>query len=102
VELKIFNVYIDVDPLIVPPSFLELGKFGSHVIGAPFADTITGDDRNNILEGGGGNDTMSGDAGRDVHIGGAGADCDSPGLSDTGGLCLRRCCRGVFGFEVVG
>ena len=55
----------------------------TNVIGSDFADKLTGDENNNVLEGGDGFDTLSGGAGedtlkggdgRDVMIGGAGAD----------------------------
>ena len=45
-----------------------------NVVGTSYADTITGDDADNVLSGAGGNDTLSGDWGNDDLKGGAGAD----------------------------
>ncbi len=53
-----------------------------NVIGSEFADTLTGDGRNNILSGLGGGDVLDGGIGRDVLIGGDGADSASGGTGD--------------------
>ena len=59
-----------------------------NVRGGAGADTLTGDDNNNILEGGEGDDTLEGKGGDDTLYGGAGADTyvyyytDSPDRKD--------------------
>jgi hypothetical protein len=53
-----------------------------NVIGSEFADTLTGDSRNNILSGLGGDDVLDGGRGRDVLIGGDGADSATGGIGD--------------------
>ena len=45
-----------------------------HIFGSAFADMLTGDDGNNVIEGNGGADTLDGDSGNDWLDGGAGAD----------------------------
>ena len=45
-----------------------------NIIGSAFADTLTGDSGDNIIEGGAGADTITGGAGNDILEGGAGAD----------------------------
>ena len=45
-----------------------------NVIGSPFADTLTGDDENNLLSGLGGIDILTGNGGNDLLVGGAGDD----------------------------
>jgi Ca2+-binding RTX toxin-like protein len=45
-----------------------------NLIGSAYADTITGDDANNVLSGAGGNDTLSGGSGDDTLTGGEGVD----------------------------
>ena len=45
-----------------------------NVIGSSYADTLTGNADNNVLDGGGGSDTLNGEAGADTLWGGGGAD----------------------------
>ena len=57
-------------------------KFGSFtdIIGSPQRDTLTGDNKDNMIRGGGGSDTLSGDSGDDKLIGGPGADTLNGGI----------------------
>jgi VCBS repeat-containing protein len=50
-----------------------------NLTGSPFADTLIGDDQNNVINGGGGNDLIKGGAGDDTLIGGGGNDIISGG-----------------------
>ncbi len=52
------------------------------VIGSAFGDTITGNNRDNIFDGGAGSDSISGGAGRDIITGGIGADTLDGGADD--------------------
>ncbi len=55
-----------------------------NVVGGSYADSLTGDDTNNVLNGGGGNDFLNGRDGDDTLVGGSGNDVLMGGLgSDT-------------------
>jgi len=53
-----------------------------NVIGTAFADQITGDGTDNVLDGRAGNDTLNGGAGNDTLIGGAGSDALNGGTGN--------------------
>ena len=53
-----------------------------NIIGTSSVDTITGDDNNNLLDGGASGDTISGGVGSDILLGKAGADTFSGGAGD--------------------
>ncbi len=59
-----------------------------NITGGEFNDTLTGDDKDNVINGGEGNDTIIGAGGSDTLIGGAGNDIISAGTSAAAGVSV--------------
>ncbi len=60
---------------------VKSGSF-TDIIGSPQRDTLSGDNKDNMIRGGGGSDTLSGDSGDDKLIGGPGGDTLNGGTGD--------------------